>query len=91
MTAEELLALKEIVTPLAATVSTVVTATLAYFQSKCRKDLDIAYGEIRYLKTGRRTVRKPGQFWRRKKNREMIEVDEGIDSHHAKDDDESAG
>lgn len=77
---EQLQALKEIILPALGVVSTLGTGILAFVQSKCRRDLDIAYGEIRYLKTGKRTVREPGQWWRRKKNRKLVETDKGINA-----------
>jgi hypothetical protein len=79
--AEQLAALKELIMPVLGTISALVTALLAFYQSKCRRDLDIAYGEIRFLKTGKRTVRKPGQILRKKKDREMVEAPEGIKDH----------
>lgn len=79
MGVEELKALKEIVVPVIAGMTTVVTAVLAYMQSKCRRDLDIAYGEIRALKGGKRLIRKRGQFWKPKAKRAYYECPKGID------------
>lgn len=64
MTSEDLTTVKEIAVPLIAAISTIGTGFLAYLQSKCRRDLntacrdlDLAYGEIRFLRDGKRTVR----------------------------------
>jgi hypothetical protein len=83
-TSEELTAWKEIVTPIVALLSLFTNLLFGYLQSKCRRDLDLAYAEIRYLKGGEREVRKSWQFWKPKRKRKMVKVP-GIEVEPRKD------
>lgn len=83
-TAEQLKEFKEVAVAAIAFMSLLVNGLFGYLQSKCRRDLDLAYGEIRYMTNaleqlgvkdcGTRVIRKPGQWWRRKKNRKLQTV-----------------